>query len=185
MKPGKILIRADASVPIGSGHVMRCLALAQAWQDAGGEAVFACAELPDALKSRLETTGISTAAIGATPGSLDDATATVDRARLLDASWIVVDGDRFQDNFLPHISDAGFRVLLLDDFADRNAFPADLIVNPNPGADESRYRAKAPSAQILTGLDYVLLRREFRDAGARVRGASGRKVLITFGGTDP
>ena len=33
---GTLIIRADATPAIGHGHLMRCLALAQAWQDAGG-----------------------------------------------------------------------------------------------------------------------------------------------------
>src|SRR3989442_1358618 len=39
MDSRKLLIRADANVEIGTGHVMRCLALAQAWQDRGADVV--------------------------------------------------------------------------------------------------------------------------------------------------
>ncbi|MFM8983470.1 MAG: hypothetical protein ACKOLA_11305 [Spartobacteria bacterium] len=47
--PSTLLIRTDASVSMGTGHVMRMIALAQAWQDGGGEAVFLCAEITPAL----------------------------------------------------------------------------------------------------------------------------------------
>ena len=31
--PGPLILRADATPQMGSGHVMRCLALAEAWRD--------------------------------------------------------------------------------------------------------------------------------------------------------
>lgn len=185
MKPGSLLIRADANASIGTGHVMRCLALAEAWQDAGGTASFLCAELPDALQSRITGNGISLSRFNAIPGSSEDAAATVAQALQLDVSWTVVDGDRFRSDFLDHVHSAGICVLLIDDFADREAFAVDLIVNPNLGVDLELYHDRGSHVQVLVGARYVLLRREFRVARQRRTDRKGNKVLVTLGGSDP
>ena len=50
---GPILIRADAGPELGTGHVMRCLAVAEALHDLGHTCHFLCAALPPALAQRL------------------------------------------------------------------------------------------------------------------------------------
>jgi UDP-2,4-diacetamido-2,4,6-trideoxy-beta-L-altropyranose hydrolase len=186
MKPNGLLIRADASVAIGAGHVMRCLALAQAWQDAGGTVGFAAAELPSALLPRLTKEGVSLKEVHATPGGREDASETVAQAHRLGADWVVIDGDRFGSDYLETVRAAGFRVLLIDDFADRESFPAHLIVNPNFDEDGEPYRKRGATARLLMGAFYVLLRREFRQRSERreVR-QTGNRILITLGGSDP
>src|ERR1035437_833986 len=186
MKPGVLLIRADASLAIGTGHVMRCLALAQAWQDAGGTVSLAVGELPDALLLRVTAEGVSLSRVHATPGGPEDAGETVAQAHRLRADWVVIDGDRFGTDFLETVRAAGFRVLLIDDFADRESFPADLIVNPNLDDDGEPYRKRGATARLLMGPSYVLLRREFRQgAEKREIRQTGNRILVTLGGSDP
>ena len=185
MKPGTLLIRADANVSIGTGHVMRCLAIAQAWQDRGGTVSLVACELPVTLAGRMASESISLTMIAALPGSSDDAVATTARARLDGASWVIVDGERFHDGFLKQVHEAGSRVLLLDDFADRDSFPVALIVNPNLGVDSETYRRRVTSARVLAGPKYCLLRREFRTGAAVRPERGGNRVLVSLGGSDP
>src|ERR1035438_4860894 len=107
MTVATLLIRADASVAIGTGHVMRCLALAQAWQDAGGRAVFAMAEIPEALLQRLTFEGFDTISLPTIPGSSEDAELSLSLARQVQANWLVIDGDRFARQFLLRLPSSG------------------------------------------------------------------------------
>jgi hypothetical protein len=42
----RVVIRADASIEMGSGHVMRCLTLADALRERGADVHFICRDLP-------------------------------------------------------------------------------------------------------------------------------------------
>ena len=95
MPPGTVIIRADASVAMGTGHVMRCLALAQAWQDEGGECIFAMAEASPSLEERVRSEKIEIVTITASPGSPQDAAQFAELAGKHHACWVVVDGYQF------------------------------------------------------------------------------------------
>ncbi len=185
--PQSLLIRADASAAIGAGHVMRCLALAQAWQDCGGRVVFASAEAPESLRKRLVEEGFETVGSASPAGSAADAAETIGFARQHRARWVVVDGYHFGGDYQLQIKDAGLKLLVLDDTGHCDHYWADAVLNPNPGAAEGAFSSREPCTRLLLGTSYVLLRREFRNFSRRQREVPpvARKVLVTMGGSDP
>lgn len=181
-----LLIRADANVAMGTGHVMRCLALAQAWQDTGSRPVFAMAECTPAIEARLRSENIEIARIEASAGSAQDAAALIEFARA-EAAWTVVDGYHFAAEYQRRLKDAGLKLLLIDDLGDAVHYWADVILNQNPHSSEAMYANRSQDSRLLLGCRYALLRREF--AGWRTWQREippvARKLLITMGGSDP
>jgi UDP-2,4-diacetamido-2,4,6-trideoxy-beta-L-altropyranose hydrolase len=184
--PGTLLIRADASATIGNGHVMRCLALAQGWQDSGGQAVLAAAELPGALEKRLLAEEIEVARLQAVAGSGQDAAALARLALQRKAAWVVLDGERFGSAYAGALKQQGLKILWLDDFGSARVPEADLILNQNLGISSDAYAWCRDDARLLLGTEYVSLRREFRQAKPKATVADvARRMLVTFGGSDP
>jgi UDP-2,4-diacetamido-2,4,6-trideoxy-beta-L-altropyranose hydrolase len=182
-----LLFRTDASVAIGTGHVMRGLALAQAWQDTGGHAVFAMTEATPAIQARLVAEPFEVLSLCCAAGTLDDSAQTVALAKEQNADWIVVDGYRFTADYQRALKDAGLKVLFLDDYGQAGHYFADIVLNQNLSARTEIYPSREPHTQLLLGPNYCLLRREFtawRDWKREVS-PLGRRVLVTMGGSDP
>jgi UDP-2,4-diacetamido-2,4,6-trideoxy-beta-L-altropyranose hydrolase len=182
---GTLLIRADASPEIGTGHVMRCLALAQAWQDRAGSVVFAIAKAIPAIEQRLRDEKCSLQHLTAQPGSREDADRTKRIARECAAKWIVLDGYEFDSRYQLAIREAGFKLLCVDDLARHEKYSADILLNQNLHAIESMYANKEGHTRCLLGPQFALLRREFLRAVQRQQQETGTKVLVMMGGSDP
>jgi UDP-2,4-diacetamido-2,4,6-trideoxy-beta-L-altropyranose hydrolase len=185
--PHTLLVRADASVAIGTGHVMRCLALAQGWQDAGGKVVFAMAESTAAVHERLQSELVEVVNLETAVGSAQDAAQVAALAQARHADWVVVDGYRFDAEYQRSLKNAGIKLLFVDDNGHATHYSADLVVNQNIHASEQLYASRESYTQLLLGPCYALLRREFwrwREWKREIP-AVGDRVLVTMGGSDP
>lgn len=78
---------------MGTGHVMRCIALGQAWQDAGGEVhLITCCD-STAIRQRLDEEGFEVVELSeAYPESATDLEYTLETAQRHNSKWIVLDG---------------------------------------------------------------------------------------------
>jgi UDP-2,4-diacetamido-2,4,6-trideoxy-beta-L-altropyranose hydrolase len=182
-----LLIRADASTQIGTGHVMRCLALAQRWRATGGTAVFACCELTPALATRLENEGLQMVRLDATTGSESDATQTLALAARLGVKWIAADGYAFGTTWQRQVTGGAFKLLVIDDYGHAEHYFADVVLNQNASASAALYEKREAHTCLLLGNKYTLLREEFLSArpGPYEAPSRARKILVTLGGGDP
>lgn len=184
-----VLFRADASVQIGTGHVMRCIALAQAWHDSGGRAIFAMAQSTPAIRSRLakEECELLPIPILAPTGSREDAAQTIANAREHEADWVVVDGYEFDAEYQKRLKTAGLKVLFIDDYGHASSYAADIILNQNVGVRAELYAGGEKSIRLLLGTRYAMLRREFaawREWKREIPQVA-RRLLVMMGGSDP
>ena len=181
-----LLLRADAGVHQGSGHVMRGLALAQAWQDAGGRAALLSSALHTRLARRLADEGVACVPLQAAPGSEGDAAESASCATRLGACAVSVDsyalGARWQRRVRPVAP-----LLVWDDFGTEAALCADLVLNQNAHATAAAYAGRAPGATLLLGTAHAVLRREFSDwlDATPATPEAAQRLLVSFGGSDP
>ncbi len=187
MSPGgAILIRTDANERIGSGHIMRCLALAQAWRAAGHRAAFIIASDRSWIEPWLESEGFGAFYLSVEPGGTDDRKQTKAIAKNESADWVVLDGYYFGHDFQNDIKSTGSSVLFIDDYGHADHYSADIILNQNIYADQDLYKNRDSHVQLLLGTHYVLLRTEFLnwDKYKREIPNVADKILVTLGGSD-
>lgn len=164
-----LTIRADAGPHVGLGHVMRCLAVAEAARDAGTEVTMVSPTLPENVNARLTQSGIAWhPADGGVPKS---------DALLVDGyGFTLTDARRWREDA---------RVMaVMDDNAEMTDWPADLVINPNPHAKPALYHGWC-GPRFLFGSAYAPLRREFTQATPITPRQEANRILVTMGGSDP
>ncbi|MBY0578115.1 MAG: UDP-2,4-diacetamido-2,4,6-trideoxy-beta-L-altropyranose hydrolase [Burkholderiales bacterium] len=182
-----VAFRADASSQIGTGHVMRCLALASALKE---KAVFLCREYPGHLFEQIESSGHLLIRLP-TPEPPDrahhdarDTLAALEKTGGCD--WLVADHYAIDACWEESMRSVSKKIMVIDDLSDRN-HDCDLLLDQNLHA-QNRYNELTPSTCIkLLGPQYALLRPEFRQARANLRAREGKfeRILVFFGGSDP
>jgi UDP-2,4-diacetamido-2,4,6-trideoxy-beta-L-altropyranose hydrolase len=182
-----LIIRVNASTKIGTGHLMRCLALARARQELGGEVIFILNTEALTLEERLQSQSMKVVYLSVSSGSAEDAKETANLGHQFTADWVVIDSYDFGGEYQKIIKNEGLRLLTIDDYGHAKHYYADIVLNQNISADEGLYVNRESYTQLLLGTKYTLLRREFWQWCGWKREIStvARKVLVTLGGSDP
>lgn len=204
----KYVFRTDASLLIGTGHVMRCITLADVLKERGNEVSFICRlhkgnliqyikdkgygvyslaiELPEHEETIQQSAGqdIDTLPhaswLGATQKKdAEDCQSVLDEIR---PDWIIVDHYALDYRWQNELKGYYKKLMAIDDLADRR-HECDLLLDQTFGRKEKDYRSRVPKdCHLLVGSQYALLRPEFsqwREYSLRRRAADpGLKKIL-------
>ncbi|MFA9395126.1 MAG: UDP-2,4-diacetamido-2,4,6-trideoxy-beta-L-altropyranose hydrolase [Halodesulfovibrio sp.] len=181
-----IVIRADATPSMGTGHVMRCLALVQAWERIGRKAVFVGHITVPWVRERLSKEGVSVNYLEGDVAPEQDVSVLLDEVSGYDASWVVLDGYHFSLECQKAVKNAGHRLLVIDDYNHLPEYCCDILLNQNINAPTIQYRGEIGTR--LLGSDYVLLRQDIIKARHLSKECTPspqiKNILLTLGGGD-
>jgi len=185
-KKSSLVIRADADAHIGTGHLMRCLALAQVLKDSGGKVIFVTACQHEGLIQRLQDEGFDLHLLDHPYPDHGDWDYTKTILTAYPDAWVVVDGYHFDEIYQQQVKKTGHKLLVIDDMAHLKHYYADIVLNQNLHAGQLHYSCE-PYTRLLFGTRYVLLRGEFFAwrGWKREIPEVAQRVLVTLGGGDP
>ncbi|MDG9857154.1 UDP-2,4-diacetamido-2,4,6-trideoxy-beta-L-altropyranose hydrolase [Pseudomonas nitroreducens] len=202
-----IVFRVDASLNMGTGHLMRCLTLADALKTAGHQCHFVCREHPGNMNSTVLQKGHTLSVLPAPSIQQHVATALPAHAGWLGASWqedaqqtqhhlsagqpvdwLIVDHYALDLRWESQLAAHCKKLMVIDDLADRD-HACHVLLDQSQGRQEEDYSAKVPKGCLqLLGPQFALLRPEFalmrKQSLLRRKHPHIHNLLITMGGID-
>ena len=182
MKHGTFYIRADGNPEIGTGHIMRCLAIARAARKMGRNCIFITAD--EAMVPLLTEQDFPFICLHSVWNDLDRETPQMEALiRERNIRCLLVDSYFVTPDYLERLHRLT-HVAYMDDL---NLFhyPCSTLINYQIYAEEWSYPERYPDTRLLLGPKYAPLREEFQNLPRRTVREQVKDVLVTTGGSDP
>jgi len=202
-----VFIRVDASVSIGSGHVMRCLTLAHELINAGENVFFMSRITKGHLNELIKAQGFQVFEFAESEGSFnlckgdvyhewlgvpweEDAKNTIDVLNQFDVDWLIVDHYGIDYKWHSIIRPYVKKILVVDDLANRK-LDCDILLDQTLARQGASYHGLVNhGCKLLLGAKYAMLRSTFlklrmHALEKRKRVSSINRIFISMGANDP
>tara|TARA_B100000787_G_C16161633_1_gene281679 strand:- start:187 stop:1227 length:1041 start_codon:yes stop_codon:yes gene_type:complete len=201
----KVVFRVDASLTMGTGHVMRCLTLAQVLKENGINIEFICRKHKGNLIDKICSSGFLTHELELADGSETDNTLAysswlgvtqqkdadecIDILKVEKIDWLIVDNYALDEQWQKRLKPYYKKIMVIDDLANRR-HQCDILLDQTYGRQHDDYVTLVPKyCELLLGSQYALLRPEFsklikKALEKRKNTQEIKNILISMGGTD-
>lgn len=191
----KVIIRADSSLNIGTGHVVRCLTLAHYLRQQGAEITFVCRSLEGNIISLVEEKQFKVIPLPApkiTPKSaqiyenwlgvpLEQEIAEF--SQILEAEkpkWVIVDHYSLTEKWEDSVKNKNVKVFAIDDLYRKHN--CDALLDQNTLKNLDGYKKLVPGdSQLFLGPSFVLLNPTFKSYSLE---QGSHRIAVFFGGSD-
>jgi len=200
----KVFFRVDASLKMGTGHVMRCLTLAQVLKENSANVEFICRKHEGNLIDKIHSSGFNVHELemleeievgnklahshwlGAT--QKQDADDCIGILKAEKSDWLIVDHYALDEQWQKRLKPYYEKLMVIDDLADRKHW-CNILLDQTFGRQQEDYSALTPEGcELLLGSQYALLRPEFSKWRAysleRRSKPKFKQLLINMGGVD-
>lgn len=176
----KVFIRAEAGTEIGLGHVMRCIALAEVLK-----ADFQISFITDNKDRKVIDLikPFSDEIIFIEPVGLNEEWKEL-KKHISENDILVIDGYDLKSEYQKKIKEeVKCKLVAIDDLHAWHQY-ADVVINHAVGGIEHLY-SNENYTKIYCGLNYALLRNEFKNFESEISEKKNGTVLVAMGGADP
>lgn len=178
-------IRADANNEIATGHVMRCMSIADEMKKRGSKICFLTADhnADELIHSR----GFKTECLNSDWNNLENELETGKIVHILesdsDLEGILVDTYYVTERYLEVLHKI-CKTIYIDDLFVLNKYSVDFLINYNIYGSDLDYKSRCLSeTKLLLGTKYVPLRAQFKDIRPKFR-CDVKNIFISTGGAD-
>ena len=200
----KVVIRVDASLAMGGGHVMRCLTLAEVLKENGADIEFICRKHEGNLIDKIRKSGFHVFELELLAGQRcdnklfhshwlgvtqqQDTKDCINILQQIEVDWLVVDHYGIDEDWQKNLKEYCNKLMAIDDLADRK-HQCDMLLDQTFGRQRQDYQELVPkSCKLLLGSQYALLRPEFAKwrqySIERRKHPVFRQLLINMGSVD-
>ena len=177
----KLYIRVDMNQTIATGHVMRCLSIAETARDNGVEAMFILADAQ--AEDLIHLKGFRTIVLNSTWNDLEkELPDLLDLIAKENIETLLVDSYYVTENYLEALNHAT-SVAYIDDL-NRFHYPVDTLIVYANYWKKMNYEENYPDTKLLLGCLYVPLRKEFQNLPPKLIRENVENLLILTGGSD-
>lgn len=195
-----VIIRTDASLEIGTGHVMRCVTLAKQLEREGANIIFVCRNFPGNSIAYIQSQGFHVHTLLSHESKyhwkwiLENWKQDEEETKLfiqnlhMEINLLIVDHYGLDVKWESKLRSTVKHLMVIDDLANR-PHDCDVLLDQNYYLNmQNRYKGLVPDSCVqLLGPNYVLLRDEFLSIDVQEihRDGNVNNILVFFGGTDP